>query len=177
MAASKAECGVWFKRKELGKDVIQWIWKFDRPFSERPMWDSRATVRGNAMEIWFNFRPGGIADCRRTEKALKKEFRRLFNVKDRDICEVFSMLGFARVAYYCRVERPPAKEFMEQVEAVVERCYVEAEVDRYDAKTGEYQGTFFLTEFNNDQRVRITKHIEGDKRFKAPLGSKWRYVD
>ncbi len=183
MASSRVEYGEWRKRKTYGTDTFQWIWKFKRPFKERPISDSRATVRGGSMEIWFNMRKNGsIANVRKTERAVKERLRNLFNVKGADICEVFTMLGFTRVAYYCRVPSPPSQEFMEKVPGLVEGAYVESEVSRWDAKTGEYQGTYRLTEFDTDTRVRILKSIAEPnskklKKFKAVQGSRWAFAN
>lgn len=183
MAGSRVEYGEWCKRKVYGSEAFQWIWKFKRPFKERPKWDSRATFCRGALEVWFNMHPGeSIADTKKTEREVKKKLRELFNVEGIDICEVSTMLGFTRVAYYCRVAVPPAQELMEKVPGLVENAYVEAEVSRWDAKTGEYQGTYRLTEFDTDTRVRILKNIaepssEKLKKFKAVQGSRWAFAN
>lgn len=178
---AKAAFGEWYELKERGKDKTGYklIWKFKRPFKERANWDSRATIRKGSMEIWYNMRMNGsIANSKKTERAVKTKLRKLFNVEGTDICEVFTMLGFTRVAYYCRVQEPPAKELMEKVADLVEGSYVESEVSRWDAKTGEYQGTYRLTEFDTDTRVRILKSIAEPnskklKKFKEVQGSRW----
>ena len=182
MASNKAPFGEWCKRKTYGTDTFQWIWKFKRPFNERAKWDSRATFSRGALEVWFNMRKNGsIANVRKTERAVKERLRKLFNVEGVDICEVFTMLGFTRVAYYCRVPSPPAQELMEKVTDLVEGSYVESEVSRWDAKTGEYQGTYRLTEFDTDTRVRILKSINENpnkiKKFKEVQGSRWAMVN
>lgn len=173
---------MWVKRKCRGMEGYQWTWKFERPFKEHnAMKDSRATVCRGVMEIWFNMHQEGIANEKRMAERVSEGFRELFNVEGGDICEVFSMLGFTRVAYYCRVSDPPKEELVSKVPSLVEDSYVEAEVDRYDADTGEYQGTYYLTEFDYNTRFAILKNInydtDGKKKFRFVRGSKWKFAD
>ena len=180
MAGNKVGYGKWIRRKIRGTKDYQWIWKYERPFKEWPMWDSRATVseRG-VMEIWYVIKPEGIANERTMADKVRNGLRELFNVEGKDICEVMSMIGFARVAYYCRMKEPPKEDVMRKVEDVIASSYVETEVSRWDAKTGEYQGTFLLTEFDPNARFEIMKHIEGSdpKKFNVVRGSKWRLAN
>ena len=179
----KFEFGKWVQRKERGGSGTLNIWNYQRPFKERYAWNSRATVNSKGyMEIWFNMHPEGLANPKKTERLLKDGFKKLFNVEGKSICEVFTMLGSTRVVYYCKMAKPPTKELMEKVPGLVEDCFVEAEVSRWDVKTGEFQGIYRLTDFDINTRVRILKSVNGNtdnkiKTFKEVLGSKWRFVN
>ena len=174
----KTEAGEWYRRKVRGGEGYQDTYKFRRPFKEHnAMRDSRATLSRGVLEVWFVMRPEGIANMEAMADKVRKELRDIFNVKGKDICEVYSVLGYTRVAYYCRMESKPSKETMELVEKTLDSSFVEAEVSRWDARTGEYQGTFRLSEFDGYMRFAILKHIEGDKKFSVTGGSKWKFAD
>ena len=166
---------MWVKKKKRGEPRTLSIWYYNRPFKESGVKRSMASVddRG-VMEIYFNTKPGVFVNESASGKEIGRALKSEFGV-DRFICDVKADGdSYARVGFYCRVESVPDPEVMEKVPSVIDENFVEAMLDRWDAKTGEYQGKWSFSEFSCDERARIKMLLRKDPRLKSVLGSKWR---
>lgn len=166
---------MWIKKKKRGEPRTQSVWYYDRPFKEHGIRRSMATVSDRGvLEIYFNAKPGVFVNEGASGKVIGRALKAELGI-DKFICDVRADGdSYVRIAFYCRVDCVPDPETMEKVPSIIEGNIVEAMLERWDAKTGEYQGLWSFSEFNCDERARIKMLLRQDPRLKSVLGSKWR---
>lgn len=166
----------WYRQKHRGYSDYLWQWDFDVPKKERPMWRSKAVMdeRG-VLEIYLNLWPGYVVDEIRSAKTVGKLLTEgLGTSKYISVVDAHGMM--ATLKYYTKVEALPDQEFMAGVQEMVYRNISEAYADRWDARTGEYQGRFTLTGFTSEQRFQIYRAAANTKGHETYDDSRWKIV-
>ena len=167
----------WQRRKKYGMDKYQQIWYYERPFQENGIFVSAATVPEdtNVLEIYYHLKTDMFLNIRATEREMGRALKALFGC-GKYICRVEHSMPLATVSFYTKVEEVPEPWKMEEVPEVIGRSLVEAGLDRWNYKTGEYQGRFYLSEFNDYHRCLIRKFCEGRYKGRQVLGSIWAFA-
>ena len=166
----------WQQRKKYGSDKHFWLWYYQRPFSEPNIALSQGSVsESNVLEIYFHVKRTEYLDTRATERKIGRALQALFGV-GKYICTVAQQLPLITVDFHTRINELPESEKMEMVPEVIESSTVEAWIDRWDYKTGEYQGRYYLSDFDMSQRCKIKKFCDGAYKDKQVLGSIWAFA-
>lgn len=167
----------WQRRKKRNTNKYQRIWYYEQPFKENEVLRSAATVPEdtNVLEIYYHVKREEYMDIRATERRMGRALKELIGC-GRYICKVDYRVPLVTVGFYSKVEELPSPEKMEEVPAVINDSLVEAGIDRWDYRTKEYQGRYYLSDFSEDHRHQIRKFCEGRHRGRQVLGSIWAFA-
>lgn len=176
MGVPKTQHHQWMRRKKYAEDRHYMVWYYKQPFYESPLFISAGTMQEDTkvLEIYYHVKGEEYLNIRATERKLGRALKELFGGK-KYICRVDQKVPLITVAFYTKVDGLPEPEKMEKVPELINSSLVEAGVDRWDCKTGEYQGRYYLSEFPFGQRHNIRKFCEGKYKSKQFLGSIWAF--
>lgn len=129
----KISYGEWYRLKRRGEDRYQWLWKFKRPFKEKDLFASRATIERGVMEVYYHFKTEDRIDTRATAKVMGRRLARLLRKREY-ISSVDCKAGMVTAAFYCRCkeEDRPSNEVMGRAQEIIESSKVEAEQESID---------------------------------------------
>lgn len=166
----------WMRRKRRGCESKVWIWYYERPFKESMIFRSVGIFddRG-VLEVYFHHKSDFPANVKATEAEVGNRLKRLFGC-DRFICSVSQTVPMLRVSFYCRLGSLPSKEVMDEVPERISEGIVEACFDRWNYRTGEYEGRYSLGDIPKGGRFHVVRYCEGRSRSKYVLGSIWKFV-
>lgn len=121
------KCECWVRKKKYGENRKQWIWYYDRPFSESATFRSQAIVEDtNVMEVYYHTKPGFGVDELASRKKIGRTIKEHLGV-GKYITSVDHNNHMSRVSFYCMVDKLPEPEKMKAIPRLIDESIIELE--------------------------------------------------
>lgn len=120
----------WVRKKKYGEDRKQWIWYYERPFSESAIFRSQAIVEDtNVMEVYYHTKPRFGVDEAASRKNIGRAIKEHLGV-GKYITSVDHNNNMSRVSFYCKVDKLPDPERMKAIPRLIDESMVKVDSEK-----------------------------------------------